>query len=115
MKSESLTVFTLAGLLQKGDNNMDGRGKLAVVDKGSPITPMPYGSFWSREGRTESLSLGLSSADYVWQVLFVALTHNFCPDRLDTKILSSIQSDTELKAYLINRGVEVANVWAPTS
>lgn len=96
-----------------GASEMDGSGKFIVVDKGSPIEPMPYAGFWRKDNSKKLLSLGLSASDYAWQVLYIALSQTFSPDNLDINKLISIKSDPELKKYLTSSGVVVEGSWQP--
>ena len=113
MGHESISLFTLAGTLQKENNPAaSGRGKFTVVNKDiSGAELMPYAGSWAKDKAKRKEPLGFSSTDFAWNVLLSALDQGFIPDELNPEQLKTLRSDTERKDFLQANGIEVAESW----
>lgn len=110
MPTEATVLFSVNGLLTKGDAQWDGDGIFSVVHKGI-ATPMPFAGRWTKERLPGYLSHGLSSADEALEVLHAAITLNFTPKNLNIKLINACKSDSDLKAYLLSSGIALLTKW----
>jgi hypothetical protein len=111
MGVEIKTLFTLDGILKKGDRRWDGVGVFSVVDNGSPFTPMPFAGRWTKPRKNLFRSLGYSSADYAWQVLHAAIDQGLVPNKLEINLIMTCRSDEELKRFLALSDITIISSW----